>query len=116
MYIYFILASPDITDLLVLPESIAPISLEHPTHSNVFTSKGHLHGFYITLTYFQRRSRVRHGRYPGPEKPLIFSTEVNNGGASNAEVDELWRREHAEKQARRVKRFGRKKRATRPAH
>ncbi|KAK4503625.1 hypothetical protein PRZ48_004540 [Zasmidium cellare] len=54
----------------------------------------HIHGFYITCTYFHRRRKVKKGRYPGGEKAMIFSENVANGGASNDEVEEIRRREH----------------------
>jgi len=54
---------------------------------------GHLHGFYITCTYFYRKRKVCKGRYPGGRKAGIHSERVWNGGASNARVQELWERE-----------------------
>lgn len=70
----------------------------------------HVHGFYLSCTYFHRRHKVgmyrseakgtsadrsrlqvKKGQYPGGPKPLIHSQNVTNGGASNAEVDRLWR-------------------------
>jgi len=61
---------------------------------------GHLHGFYITCTYFHRQRKVRKGRYPGGRKAGIYSEKVWNGGASNAKVRDLWeaqkRREEVE--------------------
>lgn len=51
---------------------------------------GHIHGFYITCTYFHRKRKVRKGRYPGGRKRGIYSQTVWNGGASNARVRELW--------------------------
>ncbi|RMY52218.1 hypothetical protein D0863_14342 [Hortaea werneckii] len=53
----------------------------------------HIHGFYISLVYFHRRKKVRRGQYPGGSKAFIFSKSVLNGGASDAEVDRLWRKE-----------------------
>jgi len=70
----------------------------------------HIHGFYISWTYFFRRRKVllevalgsrghkltsiqaKKGKYPGGPKPFIYSQKVVNGGLSNAEVKELWRR------------------------
>ncbi|KAK5121317.1 hypothetical protein LTR85_005483 [Meristemomyces frigidus] len=54
----------------------------------------HVHGFYISCTYFHRRGKVKKGRYPGGSKSMIHSRNVLNGGASNAEVDRLWRKEN----------------------
>jgi uncharacterized membrane protein YqaE (UPF0057 family) len=59
---------------------------------------GHIHGFYITCTYFHRKRRVRKGRYPGGKKPFIFSEKVWNGGASRAKVNDLWRKEQLKKE------------------
>ncbi|RMX77159.1 hypothetical protein D0869_10088 [Hortaea werneckii] len=53
----------------------------------------HIHGFYISMVYFHRRKKVRKGQYPGGSKAFIFSKSVLNGGASDAEVDRLWRKE-----------------------
>src|SRR6266498_2586947 len=49
----------------------------------------HIHGFYISLTYFNRKRKVRKGRYPGDWKAFIYSTKVQNGGASDREVRRL---------------------------
>lgn len=51
---------------------------------------GHVHGFYITWTYFSRKKKVRKGRYPGGPKPLIYSKRVINGDASDERVRQLW--------------------------
>nr|OQO26825.1 hypothetical protein B0A51_06486 [Rachicladosporium sp. CCFEE 5018] len=53
----------------------------------------HVHGFYVSCTYFHRRGKVKKGRYPGGPKSLIHSPHVLNGGASNAEVERLCRQE-----------------------
>ncbi|KAI7160294.1 hypothetical protein D0869_10188 [Hortaea werneckii] len=53
----------------------------------------HIHGFYISMVYFHRRKKVRKGQYPGGSKSFIFSKSILNGGASDAEVDRLWRKE-----------------------
>ena len=73
----------------------------------------HIHGFYITCTYFHRRNKVsavqpeadttsdttsdansapqvKKGKYPGDPKPLIHSKNVLNGGASDREVNRLY--------------------------
>lgn len=54
---------------------------------------GHIHGFYVTCTYFHRKHKVKRGRYPGGRKTGIYSEQVWNGGASNRKVDDLWRAE-----------------------
>ncbi|RMZ78298.1 hypothetical protein DV737_g3946, partial [Chaetothyriales sp. CBS 132003] len=46
----------------------------------------HIHGFYISCTYFYRKRKVRKGIYPGKPKTLIYSDKVNNGGASRREM------------------------------
>ncbi|TKA78090.1 hypothetical protein B0A55_03279 [Friedmanniomyces simplex] len=63
----------------------------------------HVHGFYISCTYFHRRNKVKKGRWPGGPKSLIHSSNVINGGASNAEAARLWRKENGveEKESRR---------------
>jgi len=50
---------------------------------------GHIHGFYITCTYFSRKRKVKKGRYPGGRKTGIYSEQVWNGGASNEKVRDL---------------------------
>ncbi|KAJ0114329.1 hypothetical protein J7T55_010718 [Diaporthe amygdali] len=74
---------------------------------------GHIHGFYVTWTYFSRKKKVKKGRYPGGPKPFIYSRRVINGDASDERVRQLWRaeqraREDAElrKQASRRSGFG----------
>lgn len=54
---------------------------------------GHVHGFYVTWTYFSRKKKVRKGRYPGGPKPFIYSRRVVNGDASDERVRQLWRAE-----------------------
>ncbi|KAH7061126.1 hypothetical protein B0J12DRAFT_282553 [Macrophomina phaseolina] len=53
----------------------------------------HIHGFYLSCTYFHRRRKVRKGRYPGGPKPLIYSENVIFGGARWDEVQTLRRKE-----------------------
>ncbi|KAG4410624.1 hypothetical protein IFR04_016244 [Cadophora malorum] len=36
---------------------------------------GHIHGFYVTCTYFHRKHKVKRGRYPGGRKTGIYSEE-----------------------------------------
>ncbi|KAG8159068.1 hypothetical protein KVR01_010729 [Diaporthe batatas] len=54
---------------------------------------GHVHGFYVTWTYFSRKKKVRNGRYPGGPKPFIYSRRVINGDATDEHVRQLWRAE-----------------------
>lgn len=54
---------------------------------------GHVHGFYVTWTYFSRKKKVRNGRYPGGPKPFIYSRRVVNGDASDERVRQLLRAE-----------------------
>jgi uncharacterized membrane protein YqaE (UPF0057 family) len=49
----------------------------------------HVHAFYISCTYFNRKRKVRKGRYPGDRRPMIYCERVQNGGASRREVAEL---------------------------
>jgi hypothetical protein len=69
---------------------------------------GHIHGFYITCTYFHRKRKVNKGRYPGGRKTFIFSEQVWNGGASNGKVRDLLkeqrRKEMEEEEVRMMKR------------
>lgn len=58
---------------------------------------GHVHGFYVTWTYFSRKKKVRRGRYPGGPKPFIYSRRVINGDASDERVRQLWRAEQRAK-------------------
>jgi hypothetical protein len=58
---------------------------------------GHVHGFYISQTYYHRRRKVRKGRYPGGRKSFIYSERIWNGGTTNEHVRELWLREQEEK-------------------
>lgn len=49
----------------------------------------HIHGFYISLTYFNRKRKVRKGIYPGTPRRMIYSEKVQNGGASRREMERL---------------------------
>lgn len=49
----------------------------------------HVHGFYISLTYFNRKRKVRRGLYPGKPRSMIWSNKVNNGGASRREMRDM---------------------------
>lgn len=59
---------------------------------------GHIHGFYITWTYFSRKKKVRKGRYPGGPRPFIYSKRVINGDASDERVRQLWTAEQRAKE------------------
>jgi len=50
----------------------------------------HIHGFYISCTYFHRRRKARKGLYPGGDAGMIASKNVLNGGLSSAEVERRW--------------------------
>lgn len=56
---------------------------------------GHIHGMYVTWTYFSRKRKVRRGRWPGGSKPLIYSRRVVNGDASEETVRRLLKAEQA---------------------
>ena len=64
----------------------------------------HIHSFYISFTYFSRKRKVRKGVYPGQPRPLIWSEKVNNGGASNQEVERLRRQDMEGRVSRRTTR------------
>ncbi|KAK5055276.1 hypothetical protein LTR84_013026 [Exophiala bonariae] len=49
----------------------------------------HVHGFYISLTYFNRKRRARRGVYPGAKKSGIWSEKVNTGGIGRREAERL---------------------------
>ena len=49
----------------------------------------HIHGMYISFTYFNRRRKVRNGRLPGKPRGGIYSHNVQNGGASKQELQEI---------------------------
>jgi uncharacterized membrane protein YqaE (UPF0057 family) len=57
----------------------------------------HIHGFYISSTYFNRKRKVRKGQYPGPWRPMIYSEKVQNGGATASEVRQFKRERDIEK-------------------
>lgn len=59
---------------------------------------GHVHGFYVTWTYFSRRRKVLKGKYPGGPKAFIYSSRVTNGDASDERVRQLWREEQRAKE------------------
>ena len=49
----------------------------------------HVHAFYISCTYFNRKKKVRKGIYPGTWRQGIYSERVQNGGASWKEIERL---------------------------
>lgn len=49
----------------------------------------HIHGLYISLTYFNRKRKVRRGVYPGDKRSGIYSEKVQNGGATRREIQQL---------------------------
>lgn len=67
---------------------------------------GHVHGFYITCTYFHRRAKVRKGRWPGGPKAFVYSPRVTNGGARDERVRQLWRAEQRAKDEKLARRRG----------
>ncbi|KAH7417906.1 hypothetical protein BKA64DRAFT_182293 [Cadophora sp. MPI-SDFR-AT-0126] len=69
---------------------------------------GHIHGFYVTCTYFHRKHKVKRGRYPGGRKTGIYSEEVWNGGATRRHVDQLWRGERRAEEEKEMVRARRK--------
>lgn len=49
----------------------------------------HIHGMYISFVYFRRKNKVRKGRYPGKRHGLIYSEKVQNGGASQRQLEDI---------------------------
>jgi uncharacterized membrane protein YqaE (UPF0057 family) len=45
----------------------------------------HVHGFYLSWTYFNRKRKVRRGVYPGDKHSGIWSDRINQGGATRKE-------------------------------
>lgn len=65
---------------------------------------GHIHGFYVTWTYFHRKRKVRKGKYPGGPKSFIYSRRVINGDASDERVRQLWKEEQRAKEDKLMRR------------
>lgn len=65
---------------------------------------GHIHGFYITWTYFSRKRKVQRGRYPGGPKSMVYSRRVINGDASDERVRRLWEAEQRAKEEKLLRR------------
>jgi len=86
-----------ITVLNILFPPLAVLMITGPNEDFIFNCvmfilaiiPSHIHGFYISLTYFNRKRKVRKGIYPGKPKHLIWSDKVNNGGASRRELERL---------------------------
>lgn len=66
----------------------------------------HIHGFYLSCTYFHRRKKARKGRYPGPPCSFIFDRRVWNGGLSDTEVEYRRMKELREKQRKNDEKSG----------
>jgi uncharacterized membrane protein YqaE (UPF0057 family) len=49
----------------------------------------HIHGMYISYTYFSRSRKVRRGRLPGRPRGGISSEKVQNGGASKRQLEQI---------------------------
>ncbi|KAI1848697.1 hypothetical protein JX265_005676 [Neoarthrinium moseri] len=49
----------------------------------------HIHGMYISFVYFHRKNKVRKGRLPGRRRGLIYSEKVQNGGATQGQLNDL---------------------------
>ncbi|OCT49513.1 hypothetical protein CLCR_07709 [Cladophialophora carrionii] len=98
-----------IASLNILFPPVAVMMITGPNEDFVFNCvmfilaviPSHVHGFYISLTYFNRKRKVRKGVYPGKPKHLIWSDRVNNGGASRREIERL-------RQGREQSRLGRR--------
>src|ERR1700753_2303572 len=57
----------------------------------------HVHGFYISMTYFNRKRKIRKGQYPGRRRPMIYSEKDKNVGATTGEVRQFKRERDIEK-------------------
>lgn len=73
---------------------------------------GHVHGFYVTWTYFSRKRKVKKGRYPGGPKPLLYSRRVINGDASDERVRQLWVAEQRAKEEKSLRKAASSGRST----
>jgi uncharacterized membrane protein YqaE (UPF0057 family) len=49
----------------------------------------HIHAFYISCTYFNRRRKVKRDKWPGQRRGGIFSDNVQNGGYTNAAMKRM---------------------------
>jgi uncharacterized membrane protein YqaE (UPF0057 family) len=49
----------------------------------------HIHGMYISFTYYHRRSKVLKGKLPGKHRGGISSERVQRGGASKEELQAI---------------------------
>ncbi|KIX93170.1 uncharacterized protein Z520_11024 [Fonsecaea multimorphosa CBS 102226] len=101
-----------ITTLNILFPPLAVLLITGPNQDFIFNCvmfilaiiPSHIHGFYISLTYFNRKRKVRKGVYPGDPKHLIWSDRVTNGGASRREIERLRYEKEQGKLSRRVSR------------
>jgi len=64
--------------LLASPNTLI-LSLTRATNNRFFP--GHIHAFYLEYVYFDRRDRSRLGTMTARPAPLVFSQNVQNGGA-----------------------------------
>ncbi|OAP64063.1 hypothetical protein AYL99_00035 [Fonsecaea erecta] len=108
-----------ITTLNILFPPLAVMLITGPNEDFIFNCvmfilaiiPSHIHGFYISLTYFNRKRKVRKGVYPGKPKHLIWSDRVNNGGATRREMERL-RYEKEQGQGRSSRRASRRGRSS----
>ena len=77
------------------------------------SSPSHIHGFYLSCTYYHRKGKVRKGRYPGGPKAGIFDQRVWRGGASRERVEELRGEEEEGRGGRGKKKAGQRRRRRR---
>jgi len=63
----------------------------------------HIHGFYLSWTYFNRKRKIRKGEYPGGWRPMIYSSKVQNGGASSKEIRQFKKDRDMEKREKALK-------------
>jgi len=71
----------------------------------------HIHGFYISCTWFHRRKKARKGKYPGGRKSMIYSQDLLDGGLTPLELERRWWIEKGGDEKRRSK--GSKRESTR---
>lgn len=67
----------------------------------------HIHGFFISWTYFNRKRKARSGQFPGKEKHFVYSEKVQTGGVGWSEYERL-KTEKKQKMDKKKKRTSRR--------
>jgi uncharacterized membrane protein YqaE (UPF0057 family) len=57
----------------------------------------HIHGMYVTWTYWSRKRKVSKGKLPGKRRGGIYSEKVQMGGASKGQLRDIERMREEEK-------------------